>query len=416
MAMIESPYFTRSPQSRASVRLRRVLMLSTAMGAGGGAEEQVIQLAYGMKARGLDVRIVSMLSPSPMPADFAAHGIPLLHLGMCKSIPDPRGVQRYNRIVREFRPDVVHTHLVHANLLGRIARITQPIPALVCTLHSLTMTGVKRDWSPIFEFAHRVTDGLCDRTTAICHAAADYAVRRRAVPAAKMTVIQNGIDTRQFSPDRVVRDALRRQLGVESKFVWLAVGRLVIQKAYPVLLTAMSLLPDDGSILLVCGQGALRSSLETMASELGLDSRVRFLGLRDDVPAMMNAADAMVLSSDIEGLPLVLLQAGASGLPIVATDVGGNREAVVDDVNGWLVPANAPQRLANTMARLMAVPANERMAMGERGRERICELFETQRVVDRWIGLYNDLLEAPQQLVKGDSVQQGDIALVRSVG
>lgn len=391
--MVETPLIPRHPVPRASVHLNRVLMLSTAMGAGGGAEEQVIELAYGMKARGIDVRMVSMLSPSPMPADFEAHGIPLSHLGMRKSIPDPRGVQRFNRIVREFRPDVVHTHLVHANLLGRIARILQPVPALVCTLHSLTMTGVNRDWSPIFEIAHRLTDGLCDRTTAICHAAADYAVRRRAVPAEKMTVIQNGIDTRQFSPNPGSRDAIRHKLGVGSGFVWLAVGRLVPPKGYPFLLESMRLLPDDGSILLVCGQGSLYAPLKAMAEKLGLSRRVRFLGLRDDVPEIMNAVDGMVLSSDIEGLPLVLLQAAASELAIVATDVGGNCEVVLEGVNGWLVPPQSPKHLAAAMAHLMALPMDQRKAMGRLGRERVCALFETERVVDRWLQLYHQLLE-----------------------
>ncbi len=380
-------------EPRVSVRARRILMLSTAMGAGGGAEEQVIELAYGLKSRGCDVRIVSMLAPTAMPTDFKTHDIPLTHLGMRKSIPDPRGLWRFNQLLHEFRPDVVHTHLVHANLLGRLARITQPIPALVCTLHSLTMTGVKRDWSPIFEIAHRMTDLLCDRTTAICHAAADYAVRRRAVPAAKMTVIENGIDTRKFSPDPSLRTHLRRELGVESAFVWLAVGRLEIQKAYPVLLKAMSLLGDDRSTLLICGQRSLRAKLEAVAAELGVSARVRFLGLRNDIPAIMNAADGMVLSSDIEGLPLVLLQAAASALPIITTDVGGNGEAVFEGQSGWIVPPQAPESLATAMARLVAMPSAQRQSMGQHGRDKICELFDIERVVDRWIKLYDDLLK-----------------------
>jgi glycosyltransferase involved in cell wall biosynthesis len=401
---------------RTPVRPRRVLMLSTAMGAGGGAEEQVIQLAYGMKARGIDVRIVSMLAPSAMPAGFEKSGVGLAHLGMRKSIPDPRAIGRYNQIIREFEPDVVHTHLVHANLLGRIARMTQDVPALICTLHSLTMTGVKRDWSPIFELAHRLTDRWCDCTTAICHAAADYAVRRRAVPAEKMRVIQNGIDTSQFSPDPATREAARRELGVESKFVWLAVGRLEIQKAYPVLLQAMSLLPGSDAVLLICGQGSLRSELEQCAAGLRLGERVRFLGLRGDIPKLMNAADAMTLSSDIEGLPLVLLQAGASGLPMIATDVGGNGEAVIDNDNGWLVPPQSPQRLAEAMARLMALSPQERAKMGERGRERVCKLFDTQRVVDRWLALYTQVLRSGEKLEKGCFEERTDRVIVRSAG
>jgi glycosyltransferase involved in cell wall biosynthesis len=416
MDMTEILHQSNSRTYRPPARPRRVLMLSTAMGAGGGAEEQVIQLAYGMKSRGLDVRIVSLLAPSPMPAGFEERGIPLLHLGMRKSIPDPRAIRRYNQIVREFEPDVVHTHLVHANLLGRIGRMFQPVPALVCTLHSLTMTGVKRDRSPIFEIAHRLTDRWCDRMTAICHSAAEYAVRRRAVLAWKMSVVHNGIDTKEFSPDASVRQAMRRELGVEAKFVWLAVGRLEIQKAYPVLLKAMSLLPADDSVLLICGQGSLRAELETVAAKLGVASRVRFLGMRKDVPKLMNAADGMVLSSDIEGLPLVLLQAGASALPMVSTDVGGNGEAVIDGENGWLVPPQSPQRLARAMARLMSLAVAERRAMGEKGRQRVCNLFETERVVERWLALYTEILRSRQKLEKGRLVQPPEAVIVRPVG
>ena len=388
-------------------------MLSTAMGSGGGAEEQVIQLAYGLKASGWEVRMVSMLAPTAMPVDFESRGIPLLHLDMSKGIPDPRAVRRYNRIVREYEPDVVHTHLVHANLLGRVARMTKRVPALVCTLHSLTMTGIKRDWSPIFEFAHRITDRWCDLTTAICHAAADYAVLRKAVPVGKMLVVPNGIDTMRFSPDPIAREKLRRELGLESRFVWLAAGRLEPPKAYPVLLQAMKLLPVSDCALLICGQGSLRDQLEKMAAELGVASRVRFMGLRGDMPALMNAADGMVLSSDIEGLPLVLLQAGASGLPVVATDVGGNCEAVIEGSNGWLVPPQDPDALSSAMARLMALPPEQRAAMSRRGRERVCQMFDAERVVDRWIELYNGLLQKSYPLTGGMEPTASNFVQVR---
>jgi glycosyltransferase involved in cell wall biosynthesis len=368
-----------------------------------------------MKARGVDVRIVSLLPTFPMPPGFEKHNIPVLHLGMRKSLPDPRAIARYNQIVREFAPDVVHTHLVHANLLGRIARLTQPVPALVCTLHSLTMTGVKRDWSPIFELAHRITDRLCDRTTAICQAAADYAVRRGAVPGEKMTVLQNGIDTMQFAPDPQQRSSARRELGVDSKFVWLAVGRLEVQKAYPVLLNAMKSLPAD-AILLICGQGSLREELEAVAREIGVADRVRFMGLRKDIPRLMNSADAMVLSSDVEGLPLALLQAAASALPIVATDIGGNAEAVVDAENGKLVPPQSPPALASAMQEIMALPIKRRCEMGQKGRERICRLFDTQRVVDRWLALYTEVLRFRQKLAKWFVVERNDAGVFRSVG
>ena len=104
----------------------------------------------------------------------------------CGGIPDPRSIYRLARLIREFRPDVVHSHMVQANLLARVVRVIQPYPVLVCTLHALTMRGMERDRSSIFEAAHRFSDRLSDCTTAICHAASDYYVRCRAVPAWKM--------------------------------------------------------------------------------------------------------------------------------------------------------------------------------------------------------------------------------------
>lgn len=368
-------------------------MLCTNMGMGGGAEEQVIHLSYALKARGWEVCIVSMLPPSPMPPDFKAHGIPLMDLGMRRGLPDPRAVTRLVRIIRAFRPDVVHSHMNHANLLARAARIVQRFPVLVGTLHALTMAGVDRDRTRVFEVAHRLSDRLSERTTAICHAAADYYVRRRAVPATKMMVVPNGIDTVRFERNLCARGRLRAELGLEHQFVWLAVGRLVKAKAYDTMLRAFArFAPDTAATLLICGHGSLREELVALRDELALADRVQFLGLRSDIPEVMSAADGFVLSSDSEGLPLVLLQAAACSLPIVATDVGGNGEAVIDGENGYLVPPGDSAALARAMSRLAALPKHDRAALGEAGRVRTKELFETERVVDRWEALYTELL------------------------
>jgi glycosyltransferase involved in cell wall biosynthesis len=364
------------------------------MGMGGGAEEQVIRLAYGFKSRGWETLIVNMLSPNPMPPGFAEQGVPLIHLGMRRGIPDPRGIRKLGRLIREFRPDVVHSHMTHANLLARAVRIIQPFPVLVCTLHNLTMAGVKRDWTTVFEVAHRLTDSRAELTTAICHAASDYYVKRRAVPATKMRVVHNGIDTQAFVPDRAARQRTREKLQVEDRFVWLAVGRFELQKAYPTLLRAFARLDEDNRVLLICGKGSLAEQLLDLTAELKISDRVRFLGLRSDIPDLMRAADAFALSSDMEGLPLVLLQAAAAGLPIVATNVGGNAEVVVDGVNGYLLPAGDPEAFAGGMARLEALPACDRLLLGDAGRERVQAMFEAERIIDCWEQLFNELLGA----------------------
>jgi glycosyltransferase involved in cell wall biosynthesis len=126
---------------------------------------------------------------------------------------------------------------------------------------------------------------------------------------------------------------------------------------------------------------------------LGLNGRVRFVGTREDVPEFMTVADGYVMSSAWEGMPMVLLEAAAAGLPIVATRVGGNQEVVQDAVSGFLVPPSDSEALAAAMLRLMAVPAAERRAMGSRGHDHVRQHYGLDRVVDRYEAAYRGVLQ-----------------------
>ena len=130
-----------------------------------------------------------------------------------------------------------------------------------------------------------------------------------------------------------------------------------------------------------------------LAARLGLERRVRFLGFEPKVQRWMQAADGFVLSSRYEGLPMVLLEAGACGVPVVATDVPGTREAIVNEETGWLAPAGDADALALAMAKLMRTPIEERRAMGERARRMVRERFSLETVLDRWEQLYAELLD-----------------------
>ena len=174
--------------------------------------------------------------------------------------------------------------------------------------------------------------------------------------------------------------------------MWLAVGRLEAVKDYPSLLLAMARTPDKAR-LLVLGAGPLDGELKELAEQLGLQKRVHFAGFEPNVVRWMRAADGFVLSSRYEGLPMVLLEAGACGVPVVATDVPGTREVVVDGETGWLAPAGDPQELAKTMMKLMRMPLDARHAMGERARRHVAEYFSLEAVLDRWERLYAELLE-----------------------
>jgi glycosyltransferase involved in cell wall biosynthesis len=365
----------------------RILFVLTGL-AYGGAETQLVRLATRLKSRGWEVSVVSLMPPKAYVEDLEAAGIPVFSLGIRRKLPDLGPVLRFARIIRKWRPDIVHSHMVHANLLARIVRFLAPIPVLICSARSIDEGGRFR------EVLYRLTDPLCDLTTQVSQAGLERYVRMGAVPRHKIRYIPNGVDTERFKPNLEDRLKFRKELGVDG-FVWLAVGRFDPPKDYPTMLQAFARVvhKHSNTILLIAGDGPLRKTMENLARELGIEKRTKFLGIRRDIPQLMNAADAYVMSSSWEGMPNVLLEASATGLPIVATDVGGNREIVLDGVTGFLVPPRNPEALARTMLRIMDLSDEERKEMGKRARKHIEVKFNLDRVVDLWEILYYELLE-----------------------
>jgi glycosyltransferase involved in cell wall biosynthesis len=309
-------------------------------------------------------------------------------LDMRRGVPDPRGLARAARLIRDWRPDVVHSHMVHANLMARVLRLMVPIPVLVSTIHNIYEGG------PLRMMAYRLSNTLVDHMTIVSEAAADRFVGDRIMPRGLLTVIANGVDTEQIrNVPAGSRESVRATLGMHGEFAWLAVGRFETAKDYPTMLRAFAQVRSrqPGAVLLLVGRGSLQAETEVLARELGLGDAVRFLGVRNDVPMLMNAADGYVMSSAWEGMPMVLLEAGAAGLPIVATAVGGNREVVLDDRTGFLVPPRDPEALAAAMLRLGGLPEAERRAMGERGHEHIRASYGLARVATRWEELYREV-------------------------
>jgi glycosyltransferase involved in cell wall biosynthesis len=277
----------------------------------GGAETQLVRVAIRLKARGWDVRVISLMSPQAYVDKLEAAGIPVFSLDIHRRIPDPRPILQLARLIRESRPHIVHSHMVHANLVARVVRPLAPVPVLICTAHRIEEGGHLR------ELLYRLTDPLCDLTTQVSRAGMERYVRVGAAPVKKIHFIPNGVDIECFKPNLEARLYLRHELGLEGNFVWLAVGRFDIPKDYPNLLKAFTQVTrEKGEVrLLIAGDGPLRPAMEELVQELGFREQVRFLGIRQDVPDLMNAADAYVMSSLWEGMPVVLLEASAMRLP-----------------------------------------------------------------------------------------------------
>jgi glycosyltransferase involved in cell wall biosynthesis len=374
------------------------LVLLTTNLARGGAETQVALLAVELRRRGWAVHVASMVEPSAFQGELSAAGVELHWLGMEPGRPGLRGVARLAAILRAVRPAVLHCHMFHANLLGRLARLAFPVPRVISTLHSLAESSRRSPEIVRRDRLYRLTDSLADCTVAVCQAVAERHATAGATRRARLRVIPNGVDTAKFRPDEARRAATRRAMNVGGEFVWLAAGRLMWKKDYPTMLRAAALLNAaallrtaaqlPGSALWIAGGGPLEGELSALARELGVNAQ--FLGPRDDLPALMNAADGLVLSSVVEGLPMVWLEAAASGLPGVSTDVGGAGEVVLDGRTGFLAPSGDAHALANTMARLAGLPPEARREMGRQARAVAEARFALQVVASQWERLYSE--------------------------
>ncbi len=353
-----------------------------------GAERQLMLLAKGLSQRGWRVSVIALSgSGSTARDELADAGADFLTLRMRKGLADPRGWVTLSRWLRREHPDLVHSHLPHATWMARWSRRFAPIRALVDTVH----TSATGSWGR--RLGYRLSDGLCDKVTTVGEQVAAAYCRAGMVSPPRLEVVPNGVDLSFWQPDRSTREPLRSKLGVADEFLWFAAGRLDLVKDYPALLWAMMDVPLHAR-LVIAGAGPQEAQLRQLSCEYGLESRVRFLGFESNVRSWMQAADAFVLPSRWEGLPMSLLEAGACALPAVATDVPGSREVIMHGETGFLASAGSSIGLRTAMTRMMRLCPAQRSAMGAEARRRVSARFSLEVVLDRWESLYRQLLES----------------------
>lgn len=353
----------------------------------GGGESVALALAGRQRAQGHQVMVVGLAVPDgPMASRFRAAGVSA-HLvpkrgGLDWTLP-PR---LWAFFLRE-RAEVVHTHnpqaLIYAAPAARLARAR-----LVHTKHGEAMETGRRMW------LRRQAAGLAHAVVAVSQQTEEHARQVGEGRNGKLRVIENGVDLSRFRPDLEARAAMRAELGVtEGTRMIGTAGRLEDVKNQAMLLRAAAPLLDAGTQLVLVGDGPRRAPLCALAQELGRVDQVRMLGLRSDVPRVLSALDIFVLSSHTEGLPLVLLEAMATGLPVVSTAVGGIAGVVEDGQTGLLVAEGDEQRLRECMAELLRDPARARQ-MGELGRTRALARYCLDQMVAQYESVYRGHLDA----------------------
>ena len=349
-------------------------------------------------------RVVGASAPGPYVEALAGRGIehvPLAHATRAMApAEDARALVELVGLFRRIRPAIVHTHTPKPGIYGRLAARLARVPVVVNTVHGLY--ALPEDPWP----KRAVVYGL-ERLAATCsHAellvsAEDLpTLRRLRVPADRLTVLGNGIDLGRFDPETVSaqdRAAARRELGAtgEDDVVVGLVGRLVREKGYPEVFEAAArlrpLLPRLRVAVVGPDEPDKPDRLTAADRQVAERAGVRFLGARDDVVRLYAGMDIHVLASHREGFPLSPMEASAMGVPVVATDIRGCRQAVEDGLTGLLVPARDPAALADAIARLASDPA-ERQRLGRAARRRAQDAFDHRRSIDLVLATYERLL------------------------
>ncbi|MER1860412.1 glycosyltransferase, partial [Proteus mirabilis] len=289
------------------------------------------------------------------------------------------------KILIEFNPDIIHSHMFHANIFSRILKIIFKHPKLITTAHNSNEGGFIR------MFIYRTTDFLSSISTNVSKEAVNSFIEKKASTKNRLIPIYNGIDIDKFTYNQESRNEIRNQLNInDNVHLFLAVGRLTKAKDYPNLLKAFSKFEYDPNIALaIIGIGEEEIYLKNLISELKIKNRVFWLGLKNNIADWMSASDTFVLSSAWEGFGLVVAEAMSCKRIVIATDSGGVSE-VMDNI-GFLVPTKDSKLLFDAMNHVLSLNNEEKKLIGEQARRKILQDFSLPKIIDTWLKLYEQL-------------------------
>jgi glycosyltransferase involved in cell wall biosynthesis len=350
----------------------------------GGAERALVQLVTRLDREQWDPTVLCLAGPGLLADELQSAGVPVVCLG-AKHWSSVGIMLSLVRALRQFRPAILQTFLFHANILGRIAGRLAGIKTIVSGIR----VAEKRSRLPLW--IDRWTNGLVEVNVCVSQAVADFSANQTRLLPGKIVVIPNGVDVARFAG---VGPADLVELGIPgSAQVLLTIGRLDRQKGLSTLIEAAALVVPrfPHAHFLLVGEGPLRSELERMVREKELADHIHLAGWRSDVPAILATGTALILPSLWEGMPNVVLEAMASGLPVVATRVEGSTELVTENRTGHLVPVQSPSDLAAAIENFLSDPTQARL-MGQAGQERAKAQFSWDKMVGRYCELYRALL------------------------
>jgi len=368
----------------------------------GGSERQAIQVTRLLRESGrFDVRLASLNPEGTLRADAEA-----MELGEIPSFPltsfyDPNAVAQLRRLaafMRRSRADILHTHDFYTNVFGMAAGSFARIPVRIASMRETAGMRTAAQKSAQ-KFAYALAHHVISNSEAVRKKLVDQGIKD-----SKVSVVYNGLDTSRLRRT-ISREETLALLGLPQeadgsrrRFVTIVANMRHDVKDYPMFLRAAQLVsnPVSDAAFLLAGEGELTEQLRAFAKELGIEQRTHFLGRCDNIGAVLQVSDVCVLSSKAEGFSNSILEYMAAACPVVATNVGGASEAIIEGETGYLVASGDESTMAERIIRLLREPEKAR-AMGERGRSIVEEKFSCEAQLERTEQLYETLLSERKQ-------------------
>jgi glycosyltransferase involved in cell wall biosynthesis len=387
--------------SETAKRKIKIVYLITSLDVG-GSERQLVAWVRGLPKERYECHIICLSGFGPLEEQARAAGATLYDLryprkrapGTIKGSTLPAAFAAWLRLVkllRRLQPDIFHTQIPACNVLGGVAGRVAGVKRMICTKLAL---GHYRDKSRILARLENIVDPWFDLIHCKSRAIMEDVLRREPVSPQKLRLVYNGIDLSRFE-NLPAREEVRRALAIsEDRFVVGTVANLIPYKGHEEIVDALALFHERWPRVMALWIGrddGIAERLFEKARALGVVDQIMFLGPRSDVPQLLPAMDVLLSASHEEGFSNVILEGMAAALPVVATNVGGNPEAVLDGETGYIVEPRNPESIAAALEKLMQDPQQARQ-MGEKGAQRVRAEFSYEAMIEGLEGLYEELL------------------------
>jgi len=369
----------------------KVMHIITTLGPA-GAENMLCRVATGMDATRFENEVVSLTGILDLAEKMNSNGVRVRTLAMKKSVPNPLLVMRLAKWIRESKPDVIHTWMYHANLIGTLAaRLAGNVPVVWAIHHNAFDPRVDKRRTILVnracaalsrKFSDRIV--FCSEASLRTHKLLGYASE-------KLEVIPNGFDLEQVKPDPAARESLRQELGIPADAVVIGfAARFHPHKDHRNFIRAAErlhkLMPDVYFLLFGMGITWENTQLAEWIDAAGIRERCHLLGLRQDISSLFSGMDIATTASRSEAFPIVVGEAMACGTPCVVTDVGDS--ALIVENTGSVVPPEDPHALAEAWRSLIDAGPAVRRRLGIAARERVERHFGLRAIVERYQKIY----------------------------